>query len=291
LLSDLDASSTDSSLASRSDRRSKKQQDFVFSSSSFAPLPVEAPINTKLTQEAIEQILPSAIDLVQTTPANEIFHEEPNTFHTMDTQIEKALLSTFISDEKEMEKALGIASSCTDAHQRDFADALMDIVNEEQTLGEACGNPSILGAPSLFAPALNNAISTGAPGNSSTLAAGVPGVPPLPSDAVSEFNFPRKVYRMLDDAERNPSYHAIVSWVEEGMGFQVHNKKQFVDMVLPIYFDMTQYASFRRQLNMYSFERKGTSTYTNPFFVQGCPDLLDKITRKSGSSSSNGSKK
>jgi hypothetical protein len=269
------------------------KQEFVYNSASFNPLPVEAPINAKMTREAIEHILPSTNDLVQTTPVNEIFHEEPTSFHTMDTQIERALLSTFISDEKEMEKALSTSTGVP--HHRDFADALMEIVNEEPVPHHhmATGSSFTYGGetplPFASGPALNSTFPASAPGT--TNYSEIPSISALATGAVAEFNFPRKVYRMLDDAEQNPSYQAIVSWAEEGMAFKVHNKKLFVDNILPIYFDMTQYASFRRQLNMYSFERKHTSTYSNPYFVRGCPDLLEKITRKSGSNSNKGSKK
>lgn len=107
-------------------------------------------------------------------------------------------------------------------------------------------------------------------------------VSPLASGAVNEHNFPRKLYRLLEDCESNPNYRAIVSWSSDGNSFSVNCKKQFVEYILPNYFDQTQYASFRRQLNMYNFVRQGnTSTYSNPFFVKNRPDLLDLIQRKS----------
>jgi hypothetical protein len=108
--------------------------------------------------------------------------------------------------------------------------------------------------------------------------------PLLVSGAVSEYNFPRKLYRLLEDAETNPAYQAIVSWNMDGKAFKVHCKKRFVELILPNYFDQTQYASFRRQLNMYSYQRVSIGTYTNPFFMRGRKDLLDKVVRKSGSS-------
>lgn len=107
-------------------------------------------------------------------------------------------------------------------------------------------------------------------------------VSPLASGAVNEHNFPRKLYRLLEDCESNPNYRAIVSWSNDGNSFSVHCKKQYVEYILPNYFDQTQYASFRRQLNMYNFVRQGnTSTYSNPYFVKNRPDLLDLIQRKS----------
>jgi hypothetical protein len=107
-------------------------------------------------------------------------------------------------------------------------------------------------------------------------------ISPLPSGAVNEHNFPRKLYRLLEDCESNPHYQAIVAWSDDGIAFSVLCKKQFVELILPNYFDQTQYASFRRQLNMYSFVRQGnTSTYSNPYFIKGRKDLLDLIQRKS----------
>ncbi|KAL3910718.1 MAG: hypothetical protein SGILL_007582 [Bacillariaceae sp.] len=107
-------------------------------------------------------------------------------------------------------------------------------------------------------------------------------ISPLASGAVNEHNFPRKLYRLLEDCETNPQYRGIVAWSDDGTAFSVLSKKQFVELILPNYFDQTQYASFRRQLNMYSFVRQGnTSTYSNPYFIKGRRDLLDLIQRKS----------
>ncbi|KAG7359462.1 HSF-type DNA-binding protein [Nitzschia inconspicua] len=251
--------------------RSSRYYDMDMSLSALTPLPMEAPVNTAVTREAIQHILPETTQFVQSTPANEIFHEEPISFHNMDTQVEKALLSTFVADDRLMEKDIGIAPIGMD---KTLADDLLAIINDEPSTPHTMGPPADLLMPKT--------------GPTFTLTSEVS---PLATGAFSEFNFPRKVYRMLDDAEINPNYKAIVSWVEEGMAFKVHNKKLFVEKILPIYFDMTQYASFRRQLNMYSFERKHTSTYLNPFFVRGCPDLLEKIIRKSGSSKSKKSDK
>lgn len=107
------------------------------------------------------------------------------------------------------------------------------------------------------------------------------GVSPLmASAAVSEYNFPRKLYRLLQDCDTNPEYQSICSWLADGKQFKIHNKKRFVDTILPHYFDQTQYASFRRQLNMYSFVRQSMSTYANPYFVRGRHELLDHVVRK-----------
>jgi hypothetical protein len=109
--------------------------------------------------------------------------------------------------------------------------------------------------------------------------------PLLTSAAISEYNFPRKLYRLLQDCESNAEYRSIVSWSQDGTTFKVHCKKRFVTTILPNYFDQTQYASFRRQLNMYSFLRQSMSTYANPYFKRGHRELLDHVVRKNGSGS------
>jgi HSF-type DNA-binding len=245
-----------------------------FSTSALTPLPMESPVNAAVTREAIQHILPETTKFVQSTPANEIFHEDLHWFQTMDTQVEKALLSTFVADDREMEKDIGVAPIGLD---KTLADDLFAIVNDEPSTPVNVTSPPDVAMRAGPTFTLESSAAPGALFYSADMS-------PLVTGAFSEFNFPRKVYRMLDDAETNPYYKSIVSWAEEGMAFKVHNKKLFVEKILPIYFDMTQYASFRRQLNMYSFERKHTSIYSNPFFVRGCPDLLEKITRKSGNS-------
>jgi hypothetical protein len=245
------------------------------------PLPVTTPLNTAVAQEAIQHILPETTNLVQSTPVNEIFREKPFDFHVMDTQVEKALLSTFVTDGKEMERDLWVGASMN--MDASFCDELLAIINDEPLHSRMELQQQQLLPP--LAPAMN-APPVGLPPAAAMSPFAMNGVPVshLALGAVSEFNFPRKVYRMLEDAENHPVYGDIVSWAEDGMAFKVHNKKLFVEKILPIYFDMTQYASFRRQLNMYSFDRKHTSTYSNPFFAKGCPDLLEKIVRKSGGS-------
>lgn len=83
----------------------------------------------------------------------------------------------------------------------------------------------------------------------------------LASGAVNEHNFPRKLYRLLEDCERNSNYRSIVSWSDDGTSFTVNCKKEFVEFILTSYFDQTQYASFRRQLNMYNFVRQGNNVH------------------------------
>jgi hypothetical protein len=58
----------------------------------------------------------------------------------------------------------------------------------------------------------------------------------------TDHNFPFKLHLMLESAEKD-GYANIVSWVKKGTAFKVWNNKEFVDKVLPYYFDQSKYES------------------------------------------------
>jgi hypothetical protein len=101
--------------------------------------------------------------------------------------------------------------------------------------------------------------------------------------SLSEHSFPWKLHLMLDHAEKK-NYSDVVSWVKDGSAFKVHKSREFVEKVMPIYFDQTKYESFRRQLNMYGFTRmsrgedRGISSH--PSFVKGSRYLCENIRRR-----------
>jgi hypothetical protein len=91
--------------------------------------------------------------------------------------------------------------------------------------------------------------------------------------------FPAKLHRMLEDAEKD-GLERIVSWVQCGTAFQVHDTDEFVIRIMPLYFDQTKYESFRRQLNLYEFRRCATrGVYFHQMFVQSDPSLCQNINR------------
>lgn len=68
--------------------------------------------------------------------------------------------------------------------------------------------------------------------------------------------FPVRLHRMLMDMEQNGTQH-IVSWSSCGRMCCVHNQELFVREIIPIYFNMSKYRSFTRQLSNYGFQRIG----------------------------------
>jgi hypothetical protein len=105
-------------------------------------------------------------------------------------------------------------------------------------------------------------------------------------NASSDHIFPRKLHLMLEDAENN-DFEDVVSWVQGGAAFKVHDNNKFVEEIMPTYFDQTNYESFRRQLNLYGFNRasrgEDCGMYFHEFFLEGDTRLCRSITRTSRS--------
>jgi hypothetical protein len=94
--------------------------------------------------------------------------------------------------------------------------------------------------------------------------------------------FPWKLHKMLEEAPAK-NFNHIVSWVQNGTAFKVHNAQGFLANVIYQYFDQSKYESFRRQLNLYGFTRvvrgQHRGVYSHPFFRQGHQDWCRYITR------------
>jgi hypothetical protein len=87
----------------------------------------------------------------------------------------------------------------------------------------------------------------------------------------------------LEEAERE-GFSSIVSWVQGGTAFKVHDSDAFVSRLMPNFFDQSKYESFRRQLNLYGYQRvtRGTNKgfISHPYFVRSNRNLCRNITRK-----------
>lgn len=119
--------------------------------------------------------------------------------------------------------------------------------------------------------------------------------PNLPS---SKLPFAWKLYEMLETVHKSKTDTDIVSWVDNGEAFKVHDLKRFVDEIVPTYFKQSKYKSFQRQLYFYGFTRETSSagknghtpgSYRHPMFVRGkktlCLSMAPKKTKKKRSKS------
>lgn len=73
--------------------------------------------------------------------------------------------------------------------------------------------------------------------------------------------FPQRLFHLLKLVEQN-GWEDIISWVDDGTGFKVHDREKFEKLLLVKYFNTTRYASFTRQLHAYDFDciRTGRQT-------------------------------
>ena len=75
------------------------------------------------------------------------------------------------------------------------------------------------------------------------------------------------------DAMDETGDKSIVCWQPHGRAFMVHKPKDFVQDVMPHFFNQTKYASFQRQLNLYGFSRlthgPDKGAYYHNCFVRG----------------------
>jgi hypothetical protein len=75
---------------------------------------------------------------------------------------------------------------------------------------------------------------------------------------------------------------SVMSWVLGGRGFKIHDPDKLVE-ILSLFFGQTKYASFRRQLKMWDFERivhgPNKGTFMHPYFVGGNRALCASMSR------------
>ena len=95
--------------------------------------------------------------------------------------------------------------------------------------------------------------------------------------------FPWKLHDMLDSMDKEGKLH-VVCWQPHGRAFMVHKPKEFVEKIMPHYFNQTKYASFQRQLNLYGFSRlshgRDKGAYYHKCFVRGERNLCRGMIRQ-----------
>ncbi|GAA6048854.1 hypothetical protein JCM3770_003653 [Rhodotorula araucariae] len=124
-----------------------------------------------------------------------------------------------------------------------------------------------------------------------------------PTGGKTQAAFVHKVWSMVE----TPALQNLISWAPDGKSFLVYSPEEFARTVLPQFFKHSNFASFLRQLNFYSWSKvnevlgsnssitkpDGTPVqaweFRNPNFQRGRPDLLGRIKRKTAKSSTTAS--
>jgi len=95
--------------------------------------------------------------------------------------------------------------------------------------------------------------------------------------------FPVKLHNLLENVETD-GHEGFVSWQPHGRAFKIHNRKKFVELVMPKHFRQSKFESFRRQLCLYGFLTitQGTDkgSLYHELFLRGRPFLAKKIKRQ-----------
>ena len=87
---------------------------------------------------------------------------------------------------------------------------------------------------------------------------------------------------MLQTAERRNDEH-IISWINDGKAFKVHNRNLFIEEYMKKMFNQTKFKSFQRQLNLWGFERVQSGpdkgSYFHKMFVRGRRECCQQLSR------------
>ena len=87
---------------------------------------------------------------------------------------------------------------------------------------------------------------------------------------------------MLETVEKE-NLTSYVVWQPHGRVFRIHNRKKFIETVLPRFFGKIKMRSFSRQINLYCFHRidhgLDANGYYHEIFLRGKPFLIKGMVR------------
>jgi len=90
-------------------------------------------------------------------------------------------------------------------------------------------------------------------------------------------DFPTKVLVMLEIDK------AIFSWLPHGRAVKVHDEQCFLRDMAPMFFKVSKFRSFTRQLHLWGFRRISSGVdidgWWNPHFLRGRPELMSQMVR------------
>jgi HSF-type DNA-binding len=113
-------------------------------------------------------------------------------------------------------------------------------------------------------------------------------------------SFPCLVHRMLSAIEKTKhedikcKLHTVVSWQDHGMAFMIHDRKKFIDTIMPLWFPRLKYVSWVRQLNLFGFKRvhadgKDKGAMYQESFIRGMPELAATVQKVKHTGNTRGS--
>ena len=90
--------------------------------------------------------------------------------------------------------------------------------------------------------------------------------------------FPELLWTILGE-EQHPS---LISWRNDGRTFVIHDQSQFEAIVMPLYFQTTEWRSFQKQLNIYGFRKvnRQRRVYYHQYFMKDEPISMALIKRE-----------
>jgi hypothetical protein len=95
--------------------------------------------------------------------------------------------------------------------------------------------------------------------------------------------FPVRLHGLLLDMDLEGTGD-IIAWTPSGKSFRVHKPDEFVRDIGPKYFRQKNFASFKRQLNVYGFDRVLGSddggAFYHPLFRRDSPELCRSLRRR-----------
>jgi hypothetical protein len=92
-----------------------------------------------------------------------------------------------------------------------------------------------------------------------------------------ELQFPGRLHHMLEAVERQ-GWDSIISWTPDGTAIRISDPDQLAE-ILPRFFSLTKYRSFRRQLNMWHFERINENHFRHPLFLRDNKAMCASMSR------------
>jgi hypothetical protein len=104
--------------------------------------------------------------------------------------------------------------------------------------------------------------------------------------------FPVKLHKLLEH-ESKKGKNDVISWLQDGKSFKVHDKHRFANEIMAAYFETSKYKSFQKNLNIWEFKTVATSSSGylpdrsprtlgecyHPLFVRDFPALSERMKR------------